>query len=303
MLAVGASRGAKFWLRLGCGLLLIVIGVLISRRAFTTWGEDFAPQYVSAWMLREGKNPYDFAVQNDGYMRHVGHVTTWANFYPPSAAVAALPATLVSYQTAHELWFIATFAIMFLGLWRFMAVYLPHWDVSLRVLVLGLITCAATTRWAFKVAQPGPVVLGLFGVFLVELKKNRAWTSILCGVLVVSAKVTFGIPFFLLALALRRIRIVVVMLGFWAVLNVIGLYGMGGPAIFADYRANFAQFERPDQLNYPDPRGLTRSRALIGRTYSTRSVPTFLATMRLATSSRCSRQLGSPTRSGAPRSA
>jgi hypothetical protein len=39
------------------------------------------------------------------------------------------------------------------------------------------------------------------------------------------------------------------------VLNVIGLYGMGGPAIFADYKANFAQFERPDQLNYPDPRG------------------------------------------------
>lgn len=248
-------RGAKFWAQLLGGVLLIVVGVLVSRRAFNTWGEDFAPQYVSAWMLREGKNPYDFAIQNDGYMRHVGHVTTWANFYPPSAAVAALPATLLSYEAAHQVWFIAAFAVMFLGVWRFMAVYLPHWESSLRVLVIGLLTCAATTRWAFKVAQPGPVVLGLFGIFLAELKRDRSWVSILCGLVVVSAKVTFGIPFFLMAIALRRIRTVAIMLGFWAVLNVIGLYGMGGPAIFADYKANFAQFERPDQLNYPDPRG------------------------------------------------
>jgi hypothetical protein len=30
---------------------------------------------------------------------------------------------------------------------------------------------------------------------------------------------------------------------------------MGGPQILAEYKANFAQFERPDELNYPDPRG------------------------------------------------
>ncbi len=248
-------KPAWFWARLSAGLIMIVAGALVSRAAFQEWGHDFAPQYVSAWMLREGKNPYDFAVQNDGYIRHVGSVTTWANFYPPSAAVAALPATLLPYPVARELWFVATFAIMLVGLWRFMAVFMPKWDTSLRVLVLGLICSAATTRWAFKVAQPGPVVLGLFAVFLAELKQRRSALATACGALIVCAKVTFGIPFFLIALALRRIGMVGVMLGVCIVLNVIGLFGMGGPAIIPDYRANLAQFERPDELNYPDPRG------------------------------------------------
>lgn len=246
---------AWYWARLGAGLIMIVAGAIVSRAAFEEWGHDFAPQYVSAWMLREGKNPYDFAVQNDGYMRHVGSVTTWANFYPPSAAVAALPATLLPYPIARELWFVVTFAIMLVGLWRFMAVFLPKWDTSMRVLVLGLICSAATTRWAFKVAQPGPVVLGLFAVFLAELKQRRTALATACGALIVCAKVTFGIPFFLVSLALRRVGMLGAMLGVCVVLNVIGLFGMGGPAIIPDYRANLAQFERPDELNYPDPRG------------------------------------------------
>lgn len=246
---------AWYWARLGAGLIMIVAGAIVSRAAFEEWGHDFAPQYVSAWMLREGKNPYDFAVQNDGYMRHVGSVTTWANFYPPSAAVAALPATLLPYPIARELWFVVTFTIMLVGLWRFMAVFLPKWDTSMRVLVLGLICSAATTRWAFKVAQPGPVVLGLFAVFLAELKQRRTALATACGALIVCAKVTFGIPFFLVSLALRRVGMLGAMLGVCVVLNVIGLFGMGGPAIIPDYRANLAQFERPDELNYPDPRG------------------------------------------------
>jgi hypothetical protein len=123
------------------------------------------------------------------------------------------------------------------------------------VLVIGLICSAATTRWAFKVAQPGPVVLGLFAVFLAELKERRPAIATLCGALIVCAKVTFGIPFFLVGLALRRIGMVGLMLGVCVVLNVVGLFGMGGPKIIADYRANLALFERPDQLNYPDPRG------------------------------------------------
>lgn len=244
-----------YWARLALGLLLTVAGLAVSRAAFQEWGHDFAPQYVSAWMLREGKNPYDFAVQNDGYMRHVGSITTWANFYPPSAAVAALPATLLPYPVAREVWFVCTFAIMAFGLWRFMAEFFPRWDSSLRLLIIGLITCAATTRWAFKVAQPGPVVLGLFGIFLAELRARRTLLATLCGALIISAKVTFGIPFLLVAAALRRYPIVAAMLGVCVVLNLIGLFGMGGPSIVPDYRANFAQFERADQLNYPDPRG------------------------------------------------
>ena len=250
-----AGRDVKFWVRAVVGVLLLAFGVQLARRAFNYWGWDFAPQYVAAWMLREGKNVYDFDVQHDGYMRHIGQVTTWAHFYPPSASVAALPATLVSYAVARDIWFVVTFGVMFWGVWHFMTVFIPRWDNSVKLLVLGLLASAACTRWSFKVAQPGPVVLGLFGVFLAELKKGRSWTCVLCGALVVSTKVTFGIPFFLVALALRRVRMVVIMLAFWGVLNVVGLYGMGGPKILADYKANFAQFERPDQLNYPDPRG------------------------------------------------
>jgi glycosyl transferase family 87 len=251
--AAGASTSFK--VKLVVGLLLIVAGLAINRRAFDAWGHDFAPQYMSAWLLREGKNVYDFTLQRDGYMRHVGSVTTWAHFHPPGAAVIALPATVLPYAAAREVWFVLAVAIMLVGLWRFMTVYLSHWDASDRFLVLGLVMCAATTRWGFKVAQPGSIVLGMFALFLTFLKFERGWLALLTGGVVAAMKVTFGIPFFLLALAQRRYGLTVAMGTFVVVINLIGLFGMGGPAILKDYRANFAEFERADQLNYPDPRG------------------------------------------------
>jgi Glycosyltransferase family 87 len=242
-------------LRASLGILLIMVGVFVSRRAFDTWGADFAPQYMSAWMLREGKNVYNFDVQYYGYMRYVGEVTTWAHFHPPAAAVVALPATLLPYPVARELWFVVAILIMLAGLWRFMAVYIEDWDASYKVLALGLVMCAAATRWEFKVAQPGAIVLGALGLFLTALKFERNWLACLAGGLIASMKVTFGLPFFALALAQRRYKLTAAMICFVGALNLIGLYRMGGPAIIADYKANFAQFERPDQLNYPDPRG------------------------------------------------
>ncbi len=245
----------SYWYRVLLGVLLIGAGLAVNRHAFDSLGVDFAPQYMSAWMLREGKNVYDFDVQRDGYMRHVGAVTTWAHFHPPAAAVVALPATLLPYPQAREAWFIISTLVMLAGLWLFMAAYIKNWDASYRVLVLGIIMCAAATRWSFKVAQPGPIVLGAFGMFLTALKSERPWPAFLAGGLVASMKVTFGLPFFALALAQRRFKLTAAMLCFVGALNVIGLYGMGGPSIIADYKANFAQFERPDQMNYPDPRG------------------------------------------------
>jgi hypothetical protein len=248
-------RTNGYWIRVGFGIVLMLIGLAVNRRAFDTWGADFAPQYMSAWMLREGRNVYDFDVQRDGYMRYIGEVTTWAHFHPPAAAVIALPATLLPYRTAREAWFVIATLVMLAGLWRFMAVYIKQWDGSYRTLILGLVMCAAVTRWEFKVAQPGAIVLGAFALFLTTLKFERNWQAFLIGGVIASMKVTFGLPFFALTFAQRRFKLTAAMLCFVGALNVIGLYGMGGPSIIADYKANFAQFERPDQLNYPDPRG------------------------------------------------
>jgi hypothetical protein len=255
--AAESPRAKRPWFvaRLILGVVLLVTGILVSRRAFNEWGHDFAPQYMSACLLREGKNVYDFKVQEDGYLRHIGYVTTWAHFHPPGAAVVALPATLIPYQAARQLWFVVALAVMVFGLWRFMVVFLPRWDLSWRVLVLGMLMCAATTRWGFKVAQPGSIVLGGFGLFLAELRSSRSWVAFLCGGIIAAMKVTFGLPFFLMALAQRRWKLTVAMSAFVVVVNLVGLFGMGGPKILADYKANFAQFERADQLNYPDPRG------------------------------------------------
>lgn len=263
MLTVGAgslvgvlSDRRWFWHRAVLGLALFLAGSVISRRAFNEWGADLAQLYMSAWLLREGRNVYDFKIQHDGYMRHIGAVTTWGHFYPPASSVALLPATLIPYPLARELWFYLGILVMSYGLWRFMEAYLPRWDRSVRTLVIGAVMCTACVRWGFKVAQPASMVLGLFSIFLVELKaRRRLWLAILCGGLVGSIKVTFGIPFFLMVAALRRYKIAAALLVVWVSLNAIGIYGMGGPHILADYRANLAQFERPDQLNYPDPRG------------------------------------------------
>jgi len=244
-----------FWHRVALGVVLIGLGTFIARRAFNEWGADLAQLYMSAWLLREGKNVYDFAIQHDGYMRHIGEVTTWGHFYPPASAVALLPATLIPYWLARELWFVLGIVSMMYGLWRFMSAFMPSWDRSLRVLVLGVVMCSACVRWGFKVGQPVSLVLGLLAIFLVEFRAGRGWLAVLCAAIGGSIKVTFGMPFVLIALALRRFKMATILVAIWGAMNVIGLYGMGGPAIIADYRANMATFERPDQLNYPDPRG------------------------------------------------
>jgi hypothetical protein len=244
-----------FWHRVVVGVLLIVLGTFISRRAFNEWGADLAQLYMSAWLLREGKNVYDFKVQHDGYMRHIGEVTTWGHFYPPASAVALLPATVIPYPAARELWFALGIVVMLYGLWRFMAAFLPRWDRSVRVLVLGLVMCSACVRWGFKVGQPVSLVVGLLAIFLVEFRTGRSWLALLCAAIGGSIKVTFGMPFVLMALALRHFKMAATLVAIWGTMNVIGLYGMGGPKIIADYRANMATFERADQLNYPDPRG------------------------------------------------
>jgi hypothetical protein len=241
--------------RLVAGLLLILLGIVINRHAFNTWGHDFAQHYISAWLLREGKNVYNHQLQVDAYMRYVGGVQSWGHFYTPGAAVLALPSTIFPYPVIRESWFWIATAVTIGALGWFMAAYIPAWDRPTRVLVIGLILCAASTRWAFKTAQPATMILGLFGVFLAELKAGRKWSAFLAGALVGATKVTFALPFVLMGLAQRRIGIVAAMVAFWAALNVIGIYGMGGPSILVDYRANMAEFERPDQLNYPDPRG------------------------------------------------
>ncbi len=244
-----------FWPRIGLGVLLIAIGSVICRHVFDIWGADLAQLYMSAKLFLEGKNVYDFPVQRDGYARHIGQITTWGHFYPPGSAVALVPATIVPYATAREIYFYLGIVVMLYGLWRFMQAYIPRWDASVRVLVLGLLMCTASVRWGFKVGQPIAIVVGLFGLFLAELKAERSWSAFLCAAVVGSVKVTFGIPFVLLGLATRRLRLTAALLGFWAALNVIGIFGMGGPKILLDYRANMAVFERPDELNYPDPRG------------------------------------------------
>jgi hypothetical protein len=241
--------------RVVVGVVLAVVGILIARRAFNEWGHDLAQLYMSSWLLREGRNVYDMAVQHDGYARHIGSVTTWGHFYPPGSAVALLPATVIPYWLARELWFYGGVAAMFYGLWRFMAAYIPSWDRSLRVLVLGIIMCTACVRWGFKVAQPASLILGIFGLFLAELKTRRSWLLLLSAGFAGCVKVTFGLPFLLIIAAQRRIKLAICLLAIWGGANVIGIIGMGGFHILADYRANMADFERPDQLNYPDPRG------------------------------------------------
>jgi hypothetical protein len=241
--------------RVVLGVVLIALGTWISRRAFNEWGADLAQLYMSAWLLREGKNVYDYTEQHSGYMRHIGEVTTWGHFYPPGSAVALLPATLIPYSVARQLWFVLGIVVMLYGLWRFMAAFLPQWDRSLRVLVLGVVMCTACVRWGFKVAQPVSLVLGLFAIFMVEFRNGRTWLAVLCAAISGAIKVTFGMPFVLLALAVRRFKIAVLLVGIWGVMNLVGMYGMGGPKIMVDFKANMATFERPDQLNYPDPRG------------------------------------------------
>jgi len=231
-------------------------GVVACRRVFDIAGVDLGQLYLSAKLLLEGKDVYDTAIRNDGYARFIGEVTTWGHFYPPASAVALVPATLLPYPIAREVWFVLSIVTLLFGLWRFMEVFLPHWDASVRALVLGLALSASSVRWGVGLAQPTAIVVGLFGLFVASLKSGRTWVSFVCAAFAGALKVTFAIPFLLLSLSQRRFRLIALLLGFWALLNVVGVYGMGGPQILNDYRSNMADFERPDKMNYPDPRNV-----------------------------------------------
>ncbi len=72
------------------------------------------------------------------------------------------------------MWFVVVTIAMLVGLWFFMAVYIKAWDSSYRVLILGIVMCAAATRWSFKVAQPGPLVIGGLAFFVIALKYRKS---------------------------------------------------------------------------------------------------------------------------------
>lgn len=237
------------------GLLLICAGTWVAYRNFQQWGEDFAPQYVAAQLLVHGGNMYDFQQAHAAYLRYVGHDTTWAYFYTPCSGMAVLPFIVLPYPAARMAWFWLGVAAVLFGLWRLMRLLAPKWDSSTCLLLLGLVMCSSSVRWAFKVGQHAPLVLGLLGLFFVALARDRRGFAFGCALFVCCLKPTFAIPFLGLMLVRRNFGLAAAVVGVWIALNGVGMMRMGGPAIIADYRQNMAQFERPDQLNYPDPRG------------------------------------------------
>jgi len=245
-----------FRTRMVLGFALLALGLALGRRSFNGFGHDLAQLYVAGQLLRHGHNIYDWNVQTEGYLHYIGEVMTWGHFYTPASSVVVLPMTLLTYPVAREAWFFGGFVVMLYGLWRFMEAYVPAWDRSHRVLVLGLVMCSSCVRWACWAGQPASILLGLFSLFMVELRTGRNVLVVAYAGFMGALKVTLGMPFLLIVVALRRYGLAAAMLATWALLTLIGTFGHGGFEILADYRANMAVFEDPERLNYPDPRGV-----------------------------------------------
>src|SRR5207237_5836666 len=94
------------------------------------------------------------------------------------------------------------------------------------------------------------------------LLRERTAAAFACAAIVVGLKVTFAPLFLGLALVHRRFGLVLGVLAVWACLNGIGFARMGGMEAVRSYQQTMTALERPDQVNYPDPRAASSAARL-----------------------------------------
>ncbi len=236
------------------GALLLALGVVINWRAGRGRGEDFGFLYVLAKTVLSGQNIYLLPVKQTAFQTSMGMVPEAGMYYPPSSGIIVLPLTLLSYSAAKLVWFCLLTGVLAWGLWELIGAFAPRIGPAQRLLWLGALICCSSIRWGFLLLQSAPLALGLTGLFLAALLRNRETPALLLASVVVWLKLTLGLPLLAVALVQRRFRLVAVVLVIWGLVNIVGFARLGGLAAVQGYRSNLAQLEQPGGHDYADPR-------------------------------------------------
>jgi len=238
---------------LAVGLALMALGLLINWKVGRGRGEDFAYLYIVGKAVAGGKNAYDAAVQQPGFAAYLGYQPPAGIYYPPSTGIVILPFTLLPYAVGQAAWFCLLTGVLMAGIWELLATFAPESRPATRVLLLGLVLCSSSLRWGFQLLQSAPLALGLLGLFLAALARNRQGEAFLYVSALAWLKMTLAVPLILLALAQRRFALVASVLVLWAAVNCLGFARMGGVEAVQAYQQNVARMDRPGSQDYADP--------------------------------------------------
>jgi hypothetical protein len=236
------------------GLALLLLGLLINWRAGRNRGEDFGFLYVLGKSVESGRNVYLLPEKQVAFQQVTGSVPEAGMYYPPSSGIAALPLTYLPYGMAQTLWFWLLTGALIWGMWELMRAFAPDSAPGARMLLLGVVMCSSSVRWGFQLLQSAPLALGLMGLFLAALLRNREAPAFIAGSLVVWLKLTLGLPLLAIALVQRRFRMAFCILALWGLVNGLGFLRMGGMTAVQGYRQNLALLEQPGGHDYADPR-------------------------------------------------
>jgi hypothetical protein len=241
-------------LALALGVLLIAFGLKINWAYTSVGGQDFGHSYVIGASILHGLDVYTAPDLATVYRQFEGSDdnTPWGVFNNPSAGIAVLPLALLPLHTAQIVFFVLSGSAVLGGVYSLTRLVAPGMAPGYVALILGLIVCAAATRWAFLYLQAAPLAFGLLGFYVVALERRRSLLALALAAVVLCLKITLGLPFIGLALLQRRWMLLASLTAIWIVANGLGFLRLGGLDAVQGYQVNMARLEQAGQANYPD---------------------------------------------------
>lgn len=200
---------------------------------------DFLPLWLGAGLIMEGRDPTSAAeaevlFRSEGLPMRPGG---FFSYYPPTAALPALPLRALSFRNAVDVWRVVCslstpLGVMCAGLAGF-AVVAPGLRARSRqaVTTAGLITALALmarpARIVLPTGQPGPVVVLFTGVALLFMALNRPRSA--AGVAALGAALKL-VPGVLLPVLVLRRQWGAVLTALGALVGLVGgLFVLGVP--------------------------------------------------------------------------
>jgi hypothetical protein len=236
------------------GILLLLAGLAIHLHARTKGINDVNWTYTLSRLLIDGVDGYaprTLQAEFDRYGTYPG-----LNYmpYPPSTGVVFLPFSFGSVHLASLCWFMVLAAVSLGSVWAAIKTFAPRLHPAVTALVMGVVFCAACTRWGFASLQTAPVANGLVALFVWALIARKDGLALLFGALGLCVKVTNGLPFVVIALIRRQYALACGIVAICLLVNAAGFARLGGAAALKDYKGHVALTEAKSNItNYPDP--------------------------------------------------
>jgi hypothetical protein len=172
-------------------------------------------------------------------------------YYAPLSGMLFAPLALLPFPVAVHVFKLATFSLLFIGVWQFLRLCCPAVPATHRWWLLGATALSGSVRWNLVQLQPTALIVAFLLLFAVAAIENRRVSSIFWGILI-SIKITYLLPVVGFYLFRRDIRSCYILGAAVVVLNLLSIIQTGPLDTISTYRNAVVTMEDPGKTTRPD---------------------------------------------------